>query len=436
MKRLSVHIAATALLTLLSLTARADGAATSTSPYSKFGVGNLCRSGTVYTNGMGKIGTATRDNRFINIMNPASVTARDSLSLMSEFSVSQQNVYFRQDDLSSVDNTFNINNLTMSFPIWKSSAMMFGLNPYSCVNYSIVDNITDPQTIGYTGSAVDYYTGEGGLYQIYVAAGATFFKRLSVGAEFDYFFGDIAKTFTREFSSSSFSSLCSDAEVTLSGCTGKFGLQYEQPLGKNRSLVFGGTYRLAARMTRGSNTAVTYRTQSSVLDTLSCSFPSIDNVCIPSEWSVGVSYKHKDKWRAEVNYTQSDWTTSGMNGIKGLSETYFATKTSRSVNAGFEIVPNRNDIRYYMKRCSYRVGAYWTDEYYTCKGNNISSVGITLGMSLPIWRWYNALSVAVDFGQRSNFNDPFADGLIRERYVNFSVAINIFDIWFVKPKYE
>ena len=100
-------------------------------PYSIFGVGDIATPGNAYNKTMGGVGIAGRSNRFINPQNPAAVTARDSLAFMADFSLLQDNKIFRQGDLRSASNTFNISNLIISFPIWRSSAMMVGLLPYS-----------------------------------------------------------------------------------------------------------------------------------------------------------------------------------------------------------------------------------------------------------------------------------------------------------------
>jgi len=110
----------------------------------------------------------------------------------------------------------------------------------------------------------------------------------------------------------------------------------------------------------------------------------------------------------------------------------FTTSKYQSVRAGFEFIPNRNDIRYYLRTCSYRVGAYWKREYYRVNGNTVDAYGLTLGMTLPVFRWYNGISVGVDLGQRGSLKGD----MTRERYVNFVVGFNIHDLWFVKPRYE
>ena len=52
------------------------------SPYSVYGIGDLHAAGTAFNASMGGVGIATRNKRFVNTMNPASITARDSLSFM------------------------------------------------------------------------------------------------------------------------------------------------------------------------------------------------------------------------------------------------------------------------------------------------------------------------------------------------------------------
>ena len=62
-----------------------DGTYGAYSPYSIFGVGDISKQGTSFNRSMGNVGIATRNKRFINIQNPAAVTARDSLSFMADF---------------------------------------------------------------------------------------------------------------------------------------------------------------------------------------------------------------------------------------------------------------------------------------------------------------------------------------------------------------
>ena len=125
----------------------------------------------------------------------------------------------------------------------------------------------------------------------------------------------------------------------------------------------------------------------------------------------------------------------GMDVAKGFSvkgSSSFDTRVSQAVRAGFEIVPNRNDIRYYYKTCTYRLGAYYEDSRFAVDGNQIKDIGLTFGASLPVFRYYNSVTLAVNLGQRGSVTG----NMIRERYVNFTVGFNFHDIWFQKFTYK
>ena len=159
------------------------------SPYSIYGIGDISKVGTTYNKSMGGVGVASRDRRFINIINPAAVTARDSLSFMADFGLTQKNTLYRQGDILSANNTFNVYDFVMTFPIWRSSAFKVGITPFSDVGYDFSKIETDQDIIGNTGNiSYDSY-GIGSVYQIFAGAGVTFWKRLSVGADIIYYFG-------------------------------------------------------------------------------------------------------------------------------------------------------------------------------------------------------------------------------------------------------
>ena len=413
-----------------------EGAYGAYSPYSIFGLGELEKEGSAYNKSMGGTGIATRNKRFINYTNPAAVTARDTLAFMADFGLEQKNTLYRQGKLTSANNTFNIHNFVMTFPIYRSSAFMVGLTPFSDVGYDFSSVEERQDIIGNTGNISYDSRGTGSVYQLFVGAGVTFWKRLSLGAEYLYYFGNIDRITRMDYLNTSYRSVRTGNELAVRGSTGKFGLQYEQKLGGNVSMIVGATYRMSAKM-NGYSTNYRYATQSSVVDTLKHSVDTLayGNLCFGDEIGVGISVKGGDKWHAEFNYLRSGWDKSGMDNTPGFSaigDSKFSTTTSQSYRLGFELVPNRNDIRYYMKRCAYRAGVYYDQAYYKLDGNNINSMGITLGMTLPVFRWYNGLTIGLDLGQKASTRH----GMVRERYAKISVGFNVHDIWFQKPRYN
>ena len=406
------------------------------SPYSIYGIGDISKEGTAYNKSMGGVGIANRNNRFINIQNPAAVTARDSLAFMADFGLVQGNTVYSQGDRKSAHNTFNIYDFVMTFPIYRSSAFKVGITPYSDMGYDFSSVETNPEIIGNTGNITYDSNGSGSVYQAFFGAGVTFWKRLSVGADMIYYFGNLDKITNMDYSDASYRSLNSGSELTVRGLTGKFGLQYEQKLGGDVSMVIGATYKLGTNM-KGYSTNYRYANQSSVTDTLKYNVDTLakTGVRFADEIGVGIAFKGGDKWSAEFDYIRSDWRGTGLDKAAGFAvngQSVFTSAVSQSFRAGFEIVPNRNDIRYYMKTCSYRVGVYYDQAYYKMDGNNVNSMGITLGMTLPVFRLYNGISIGVDLGQRARARN----NMIRERYATFNIGFNIHDIWFRKVQYQ
>ena len=156
-------------------------------------------------------------------------------------------------------------------------------------------------------------------------------------------------------------------------------------------------------------------------------------VQLAGELSAGFSLKDNNRWMLAFDYTRSDWTAAGLDGARGFSASKsFSSSVAESYRVGFEFIPNRNDIRYYFNHVAYRAGAYHKKEYYLLDGNQVASTGITLGVTLPVVNNFNGLTLGVDFGQRGTVSNK----MVRERYINFSIGFNLFDIWFRKMQYQ
>ena len=425
----------TALVAVCATFSAFGQAAGTYTPYSIYGVGDLSQPGSAYNKTMGGVGVALRNNRYLNLLNPAAVTARDSLAFMADFSLYNDNKVFQQGGIKSASNTFNINNLAMSFPIWRSSAMMVGIMPYSDTGFGYSFEYTDPDLIGHTGNINYSATGKGSIYKAFAAAGVTFFKRLSLGVQWNTYFGKVEKNFYTEFKDASYNSIRNGTTGQITGNNFKFGLQYQQPIGTKHAVTVGATYSTATTL-RGTMETFRFAGGSAAADTLYYKLDNLgaDNkVQLASEIALGVTFEERGRWSASFDYSRSDWSRCGLDGARGFTASrIFSASTAETFRAGFEIVPNRNDIRYYMNHVAYRVGAYHKKEYFQLSNQPVTATGITLGVTLPIVNGYNGLTLGVDLGQRGALSGE----MIRERYINFSVGFNLFDIWFRKYQYD
>lgn len=424
-RSLRVLLVFSIFLSTLSLNAQTTDALGTYSPYSMFGIGEIVKEGTAFNLSMGGIGIGVRDNRFINYVNPAAITERDTLSFMLDFGMYQKNHYNTDYKTKSAYNVVNMHNIALTMPIWRKSAFIVGISPFSNTGYKFETTETDDHLVAELGDIKYQKYGTGSINQLFVGASLVFLKYFSFGAQGIYYFGSLNKRSNVIYNSvTTHNSLYSGWEYKVHSFSGKFGLQYEQPFKKSNSiLTIGATYRLGNKM-NGDIIRYAYASSDTVLYN---NVKDID-IKIASEMGLGFSFRKDNKWLVGFDYLRQNWTKSDFN-TPGVN---FTPAVSQSYRAGFEIVPNRYDARYYMKRVTYRGGAYYDQSYISFNGHQVNSMGLTFGMSLPIYKWYNAVSVAVDLGQRGMKKDE----LVRERYINFIININLHDIWFIKYRYD
>lgn len=401
-------------------------------PYSLYGIGEIVKQGTAINRGMGGIGVGVRDNRYINYLNPASITQRDTLSFMLDFGISQKNFYNSDGKTKSAYNTFNMHNIVFTAPIYKKSALIVGISPYSDIGYKFESTETDKELVSKYGDIKYQKYGTGSINQFFIGASMNFFKHFSLGAEYIYYFGALDRYSNVMFntSASSMRSLETGWDYALGASSARIGIQYFGILDKEKDvdLTVGATYRMAAKL-KGDFNRFAYAYDENVRDTVVNTLSEDAKIKIPQEFSAGFSIRKKDKWMFGFDYMRQDWTKSSFEGADGVK---FKPCVAGYYKAGFEFTPNKYDIRYYMKRVTYRLGAYYEQSYVQLGSHQINAAGITFGMSLPIYRLYNAVNVAVDFGQRGTVKE----NLVRERYVQFVVNISLHDIWFVKHQYQ
>lgn len=413
-------------------------------PYSLFGLGDPVRNGTAYSLSMGGIGIADRNVRYINLLNPAAVTAREAKSFMMDFALQNRNTIYQGNaatsvsptatgTLKSASNTTTMQHIVMSMPIESHSAFKVGVAPYSSVAYNFRANETSDELIAEMGDIQYYKTGSGGLYRAFLGAGVTLWNRLSLGADLHYYFGNFDRNSSAYFTTnSSYRTIKSGNSYNVSCFGGKFGLQYTQPIGNTSSITVGGTYQLPMKM-RGLQTRYAYAITSAVTDTIMHERTRMTDYGVPAEIGAGITFHYADKMIIGFDYLRQDWTGSTFEGAPGID---FQAVAAQSFRGGFEITPNRYDVRsgfgHFLRRMSYRIGAYHDLSYITLNGRQVKATGLTLGVGVPVNRYYNSINVGIDIGQRGTLNS----NLVRERYFLFTVSFNLHDIWFLKPLYN
>ena len=401
-------------------------------PYSMFGLGEFVRQGTTFNRTMGGIGVSLRDHRYINYLNPAAISAHDTLAFMLDFGAEAQNLYHSSNQTRSAFNSMNMNHIVFAFPLYKKSAAVVGFSPYSHVGYRFEEKELRPELISELGDVAYQHYGEGSMNQLFLGGALSISKNFSVGVEGFYYFGTISRSNNVQFNyAEAYSTLNTSTATVMSAFAGKVGLQYEENL-KNRFFINAGATVLLPATLKGDRTQIA----TSVVDTIHHSVQLGAQIAMPAEYAAGLSLSRKyfeeanlNRWMVGFDFSYQDWSHTDFTSTPGIN---FAPSVKTAYRLGFELTPDLFDVRYVFRRWTYRGGVYYENSYLKLNENQVNSKGITFGVSVPFTRLSNMLNFGIDVGQRGTLQDQ----LIRERYVMFQLSFSLYDIWFRKIKYE
>lgn len=125
------------------------------SPYSRYGVGVLTNQSLGINRQMGGLGYGLRSHSYINILNPASFSEADTLTMLLETGFSLQNVNFKEGNRQINAKNASFDYLAIQFRVCKNLGMSVGFLPYSNVGYSFSTN----SGVGTNEQSLNSYNG-------------------------------------------------------------------------------------------------------------------------------------------------------------------------------------------------------------------------------------------------------------------------------------
>lgn len=409
----------TILLTLVTIAgAKADNGVNS--PYSRYGLGTLTNQSLGINRQMGGLGYGLRSNSYINILNPASFSQADTLTMLFEAGFTLQDVNFKENgkNINALNASFDY--IAMQFRLCKGLGMSIGFLPYSTVGYSF-SNISNAGT---QNESTNTYAGSGGLYQPYAGLGWQPFKGLSIGASVSFIYGDIDHEIAIDLTKSDNDNI-KTYNATFRSYKADFGLQYYATFAKKHDFVLGATYSLGHNL--NANASVT----ESVSGTENTQKKIENGFYLPNTYGGGFTYCYDKKWKFGVDYTYQQWGTSTFFGD---NETGHGVDRYK-ISAGLEYSPNEPSNKFH-KMISYRGGLYYAQPYTMVQGRNgCDEYGVSAGLSLPFMNRNNKYSHAeVHISGQYVHMSPRGGGMIAENYFRLNVGITFNEAWFMKLK--
>lgn len=152
--------------TLLLLSVITIKAQISSSPYSRYGLGDFQFNGFTQNMPLGGGGIGLRcdsvGDQQINILNPASYTAQ--LLVTYDVGLQSNTTMLSTANSSGIFNRTTLSHVGLAFPVTKWWGAALGLVPYSSVGYN-VSTAGNRDSIGYV---TDKYEGSGGISQVFI----------------------------------------------------------------------------------------------------------------------------------------------------------------------------------------------------------------------------------------------------------------------------
>ncbi|MBP3671435.1 MAG: hypothetical protein J6J06_05680 [Bacteroidaceae bacterium] len=378
-------------------------------PYSQYGYGTLDDNATGNQRAMGSTGIGMRNNLQINMMNPASYTAIDSLTFMFDFSLDYKASWFKEGSAQNETQGGGLNYFAMQFRLGKTVAGSIGLTPLSHVQYTYGNSLPN-------GS----YTriGEGGLSQAYLGVAYQPWSWVSVGVNVGYMFGKIQNYIqvATNPSTGGYYKTMSVNDIRLQA-----GLQFPIALDKKNDVILGLTYTLG-KPTHGQ--VLAYATYS---DTTTYNMKELYSM--PHCFGAGLSYTHDKRLTIAADARYDMWEDAKF--YNPNTESYEPMNNRMRLSAGVEYRPKLLSSSYF-DYIRYRAGGFYEESYIKVGNNSVREWGVTAGLGFPLRSDKSILNVSFEYSHRNGYPTT----LLSEDHFAIVISMTFNEMWFWQRKFE
>ena len=411
------------LTAVAALALSATGLAQSETPYSMYGYGILGDRATSAQRQMGSVGYAMNSGRQVNVMNPASYAATDTLTFLCDLGADLTLLWSEDNGKKRHSTGGGVDYLTTQFPIGKYFGGSLGLVPLSSVGYAFGNDIKH--------GAMENQ-GTGGINELYLGFAGTV-KGFSLGFNIAYDFGKIYNdvfTTPTGMKQTKWEHIMEVQDWNI-----LIGAQYSANLSRFSKLTLGVTY--SPKKTLLGNSRVTAQSvdQDARPDTVG-SLKLKNNYYQPTSIGAGINYTYQKNHRLvlEADFTWQGWKDCKYSPIYSSTQTNSIVFSGLKFNdrtryaAGAEYVPKIRGN--YGQRIAYRLGAYYCNDYLRINNNSVREYGITGGFGLPTPEGKTVVNIGLEWKHRQAH--PAA--MVKENYLNITLGVNFNEVWFFKRK--
>ena len=406
------------------------------SPYSQYGLGVLSDQSVSFNRGMGGVAYGLRSGKYVNMQNPASYSAVDSLTMLFDAGVTGQLSNYKEGGKSLNAKTANFDYAVAGFRLFKHVGLALGVVPYSNIGYNYNHTGSLGSTDASTTTTTQTYDGSGGLSQVFLGAGWRLTKNLSLGANVSYLWGQYSKSISMTTNETSANTETRVYTTSVSSYKLDFGAQWQQPVGENDVLTIGATVSLGHKL--GADADIEIINSNTANSTSSSSKLSVDNAfSIPNTFGVGAAVVHKRSLTTAVDYTFQKWGEldyplfNNTNGTYALGSGYY--KDRHKFAAGVDWLPKPLG-RKFFQLVHYRMGVSYATPYYKINSQNgPSEFAVSAGFGMPLYNsWNNRSTLHIS----AQWVHSMGCDLIKENSFRINIGLTFNERWFAKWKVD
>lgn len=397
----------------------ANAQSSTNSPYTRYGLGELSDQAFAHNAAMGGIGYALRSSEQINVMNPASYSAVDSLSFMFDIGMGLKSSNYQENGYKTNAKNASFDYLAMQFRLHPRVGFAVGFTPYSNVGYkfSRTSDIENSDDVTLTNT----FYGDGGLQQIFGGIGFKILDNLSIGANVGYLYGEIDYQTLATLSNGGDRTTTYN-NISINSYIANFGLQYTQKLSKTDKVTLGLVYGLGHDLKSTETKGIQVTDGSSYSELTEETIK--DSYGIPSTFGAGLTWQHKQNLTVGADYTLQQFEN-----VKYDNSTDFYKNRTR-IGAGIEYMPSLYG-RNYLSRIRYRAGAYYSSSYMKLpEYDGPKEWGVSAGFGLPLHLFQRNTVLSIT-GQYVRVL-PSVKGMLSENRFVLKLGLTFNEHWFMK----
>lgn len=438
------------------------GQQVNTSPFSRYGVGEINNVTSVSYLGFSNSSVAISDPQFINISNPASYSRMRKYNPLFDVTISGKSANYNSNYNGNINSSsgtnLGLNNMYLGLPISQKWGAVIGVNTFSSQGYEVSSTLAlDSFQVS------NIFKGDGTVNRLFVGTGFDLINKgdsvtVSFGGNASYMFGNLERLSSVVFSNANSYNSRIQYRSSISGWLFDGGIQFMKrltTLNKNKIFLRMGAHYSLGSDWKTSNDYYAYTftynfgVQEIPKDTLSANENLEGSFSIPEKITIGLGIgrnkQDKSSWDLAFQFEIRDWTTfMETNSIESWTSPKLGN--SEKLSFGFRWTPNldfANSNKSILSKSTYSIGGHQSTSYIledeANLETNLDHYGINFGLTIPLLssRSFSTMNLGLEIGKLGDLNNVN----IEENYINFAIGFTMapdtrYDRWFRKRQYD